>query len=135
MLALLAYVTYHTTRAVYIRLTEHNVSHGSHRSNPTYTSNPQAFQRVKPDERKVQLDDRFKAVLTDPRFQVSACKCYGRKGMRRKVTQLESQFRTEASAVPVFRHDLEPGVRGVCRLRRGGWGSESGRLRCGAIAL
>lgn len=34
--------------------------------NPT-----QAFQRVKPDERKVQLDDRFKAVLTDPRFQVS----------------------------------------------------------------
>ncbi|CAM9561358.1 unnamed protein product, partial [Ectocarpus sp. 12 AP-2014] len=24
-----------------------------------------AFQRVKPDERKVQLDDRFKAVLTD----------------------------------------------------------------------
>lgn len=31
----------------------------------------QAFQRVKPDERKVQLDDRFKAVLTDPRFQVS----------------------------------------------------------------
>lgn len=26
---------------------------------------------MKPDERKVQLDDRFKAVLTDPRFEVS----------------------------------------------------------------
>lgn len=32
----------------------------------------QTFQKIKPDERKVQLDDRFKAVLTDPRFQISA---------------------------------------------------------------
>lgn len=27
---------------------------------------------MKADDRKVKLDDRFKAVLTDPRFQVSA---------------------------------------------------------------
>jgi hypothetical protein len=32
------------------------------------------FQRVKADSRKVKLDDRFAAVLTDKRFQVStAC--------------------------------------------------------------
>ena len=46
---------------------------------------PQAFQRVKPDERKVQLDDRFKAVLTDPRFQVSngeLAACPSEKGLR-----------------------------------------------------
>ncbi|CAN0256483.1 unnamed protein product [Discosporangium mesarthrocarpum] len=29
-----------------------------------------AFRRVKPDDRKVQLDDRFSAVLSDPRFHV-----------------------------------------------------------------
>jgi hypothetical protein len=30
------------------------------------------FQRVKADSRKVKLDDRFAAVLTDKRFQVSS---------------------------------------------------------------
>lgn len=43
-----------------------------HHTLRAYATYFQAFQRVKPDERKVQLDDRFKAVLTDPRFQVSS---------------------------------------------------------------
>jgi hypothetical protein len=33
------------------------------------------FQRVKADSRKVKLDDRFAAVLTDKRFQVSNVLC------------------------------------------------------------
>ncbi|CAM9123101.1 unnamed protein product, partial [Scytosiphon promiscuus] len=53
-----------------------------------------AFQRVKPDERKVQLDDRFKAVLTDPRFQVSSAKVdkYGRQ-VSKASTKAKSQLR------------------------------------------
>ncbi|CAM9912486.1 unnamed protein product, partial [Choristocarpus tenellus] len=53
-----------------------------------------AFQRIKPDERKVELDERFSAVLSDPRFQVPTAPVdkYGRK-TKRSSTHAKNQLK------------------------------------------
>ena len=89
------------------------------------------FKKVKKDSKKVQVDDRFKQVLTDERFRAvpGAVDSYGRKnkgGGKAAAEELSSFYHVEESAESKSKND-KPGLKTAKGGAKSGSSSSGGK--------